>query len=171
MTIHRCKNFLLLALTACSFTAAAAPGGPIGGIIVKGGKNPGGQMHVLATTDANGKFKLQVEEGGAYRFEFVAPDKAAESQRMARGFAIDYVIQARVQPAPGRDPVMAINRPLKVSAHLKAGELLLTLPRGGVLMSGTVHAPATEAASPITERAIQESGVSVAPTKPKGSSK
>lgn len=169
MTIYCCKNLVLLALTACAIAAAAAPGGPIGGIIVKGGKNPGGQMHVLATTDANGKFKLQVEEGGAYRFEFVAPDKPAESPRLARGFAIDYVIQARVQQSPGRDPVMAINRPLKVSTHLKAGELLLTLPRGGVLMSGTLQSPAN-ATSPVPQRGIQESGVSVSPTKSKDSS-
>ena len=169
MTIHCCKNLVLLALTACAIAAAAAPGGPIGGIIVKGGKNPGGQMHVLATTDANGKFKLQVEEGGAYRFEFVAPDQAAESPRLSRGFAIDYVIQARLRPAPGRDPVMAINRPLRVSTHLKTGELLLTLPRGGVLMSGTLQSPAT-AASSVPQHGIRESGVSVPPTKSKDNS-
>jgi hypothetical protein len=34
------------------------PGTPIGGIIVKGGKNPGGQMFVQTTTDANGAYTL-----------------------------------------------------------------------------------------------------------------
>jgi hypothetical protein len=34
------------------------PGTPIGGIIVKGGKNPGGQMFVQTTTDANGDYSL-----------------------------------------------------------------------------------------------------------------
>ncbi|MES2515144.1 MAG: GEVED domain-containing protein [Bacteroidota bacterium] len=34
------------------------PGTPIGGIIVKGGKNPGGQMFVQTTTDSNGDYSL-----------------------------------------------------------------------------------------------------------------
>jgi hypothetical protein len=34
------------------------PGTPIGGIIVKGGKNPGGQMFVQTTTDAAGNYTL-----------------------------------------------------------------------------------------------------------------
>jgi len=34
------------------------PGGPIGGIIVKGGKNPGGQMFVQTVTDINGDYSL-----------------------------------------------------------------------------------------------------------------
>jgi hypothetical protein len=34
------------------------PGNPIGGIIVKGGKNPGGQMFVQTTTNSNGTYTL-----------------------------------------------------------------------------------------------------------------
>lgn len=34
------------------------PGGPIGGIVVKGGKNPGGQMFVQTLTDASGQYTL-----------------------------------------------------------------------------------------------------------------
>jgi hypothetical protein len=34
------------------------PGTPIGGIIVKGGKNPGGQMYVQTLTDASGNYTL-----------------------------------------------------------------------------------------------------------------
>ncbi|MDF2452277.1 MAG: hypothetical protein K0S26_1781 [Bacteroidota bacterium] len=37
----------------------AAPGNPIGGIIVKGGKNPGGQMFVQTMTDTSGAYVLQ----------------------------------------------------------------------------------------------------------------
>jgi hypothetical protein len=36
----------------------AVPGNPIGGIIVKGGKNPGGQMFVQTTTGTNGTYTL-----------------------------------------------------------------------------------------------------------------
>lgn len=36
-----------------------SPGQPIGGIVVKGGRNPGGLMFVQATTDANGTYTLQ----------------------------------------------------------------------------------------------------------------
>lgn len=36
----------------------SAPGNPIGGIIVKGGKNPGGQMFMQTVTDVNGSYTL-----------------------------------------------------------------------------------------------------------------
>ncbi|MES2567027.1 MAG: T9SS type A sorting domain-containing protein [Bacteroidota bacterium] len=39
-------------------SGVAAPGSPIGGIIVKGGKNPGGQMFVQTTTAADGTYTL-----------------------------------------------------------------------------------------------------------------
>lgn len=42
-------------------------GGPIGGIIVKGGKNPGGQMRTM-TTDENGMFEFTGLEAGSYTF-------------------------------------------------------------------------------------------------------
>lgn len=35
-----------------------APGGPIGGIVVKGGRNPGGQMFVQTTTNSAGQYTL-----------------------------------------------------------------------------------------------------------------
>ena len=42
----------------CSEFKPTVPGTPIGGIIVKGGKNPGGQMFVQTTTDALGNYTL-----------------------------------------------------------------------------------------------------------------
>ena len=48
------------------------PGTPIGGIIVKGGKNPGGQMLTM-TTDENGEFSLDVTEPGNYVFRISNP--------------------------------------------------------------------------------------------------
>jgi hypothetical protein len=53
-----------------------SPGNPIGGIIVKGGKNPGGgQMRVM--TDNNGQFELTITEAGNYRFVLSAPAEPA----------------------------------------------------------------------------------------------
>lgn len=48
------------------------PGQPIGGIIVKGGRNPGGQMMTLTTND-NGEFSLDAKEAGTYSFEISYP--------------------------------------------------------------------------------------------------
>jgi hypothetical protein len=45
---------------------AARPGTPIGGIIVKGGKNPGGQMRQLQTNDY-GEFEYKGLDAGNYR--------------------------------------------------------------------------------------------------------
>lgn len=56
----------------------ARPGGPIGGIIVKGGKNPGGQMRTL-TSDANGVVTLKDLPAGNYKFRITAPAKVNNS--------------------------------------------------------------------------------------------
>lgn len=45
----------------------AAPGNPIGGIIVKGGKNPGGSFFSI-TADENGNFELTDLQPGSYTF-------------------------------------------------------------------------------------------------------
>ncbi|WP_343530803.1 hypothetical protein [Pedobacter sp.] len=46
--------------------AMAKPGNPIGGIIVKGGKNPGGN-YIILPTDGNGKVDFEVLEQGNYK--------------------------------------------------------------------------------------------------------
>lgn len=43
-----------------------APGNPIGGIIVKGGKNPGGQLFSQTTTDSNGDYFFDNLPAGDY---------------------------------------------------------------------------------------------------------
>lgn len=44
---------------------AARPGSPIGGIIVKGGKNPGGLLRTIST-DENGEFEYEGLDAGNY---------------------------------------------------------------------------------------------------------
>jgi hypothetical protein len=48
---------------------AMRPGNPIGGIIVKGGKNPGGQLFTLLTNE-DGEFEYKGLEAGKYSLEF-----------------------------------------------------------------------------------------------------
>jgi len=50
----------------------ASPGQPIGGIVVKGGKNPGGSMLTI-TTNSDGTFSLNGIQAGNYRFVITAP--------------------------------------------------------------------------------------------------
>jgi len=50
----------------------AHPGNPIGGIIVKGGKNPGGNTLTI-TTNSDGTFRLNGIKAGNYRFIIMAP--------------------------------------------------------------------------------------------------
>ncbi len=162
------KHIAFLILAVLSLSAVAAPGTPIGGIIVKGGKNPGGQMLMLGTTDANGKFDVKIAEEGEYKLEFVAPNKVAPGALEAPG--IDYMMQAAVQPGEGRDTAPA-SRPVKVSSTLKNAELLLTVPKGGAAVRGVLYEPRGAAGvNPLSERAINENGVSVKATKPKGGS-
>jgi len=51
----------------------AKPGSPIGGIVVKGGKNPGGNMLIVSSND-NGEFELNGLETGEYQFVLSAPE-------------------------------------------------------------------------------------------------
>lgn len=51
---------------------ARVAGTPIGGIIVKGGKNPGGQMFTVVT-NANGEIILNNLEAGNYKFVVMSP--------------------------------------------------------------------------------------------------
>lgn len=59
--------------------ALAAPGSPIGGIVVKGGKNPGGSFTNL-TVSENGTLQFEVLEAGSYQFIIQTPGDGAESK-------------------------------------------------------------------------------------------
>ncbi|MEZ7867016.1 MAG: hypothetical protein QMB37_06160, partial [Paludibacteraceae bacterium] len=51
------------------------PGNPIGGIVVKGGRNPGGQLLTIVADD-QGSFELKNLEKGVYEFSLTNPSKA-----------------------------------------------------------------------------------------------
>lgn len=53
--------------------AMAKPGSPIGGIVVKGGKNPGGDMNLVSNN--NGEILLDDLEMGSYTFQISAPEQ------------------------------------------------------------------------------------------------
>ncbi|MFT3678000.1 MAG: hypothetical protein QM781_19065 [Chitinophagaceae bacterium] len=55
------------------YNGMAKPGSPIGGIVVKGGKNPGGNMLVVSSNES-GEFELNGLEAGEYQFVLSAPD-------------------------------------------------------------------------------------------------
>lgn len=57
---------------------ARVSGTPIGGIVVKGGKNPGGQMFTIVT-NANGEFILNNLEAGNYKLVVMGPTQKEKS--------------------------------------------------------------------------------------------
>lgn len=61
-----------------------SPGNPIGGVIVKGGKNPGGNMIIITTND-NGEFALKGLEAGDYKFVITAPEQPAGKSISEKG--------------------------------------------------------------------------------------
>ena len=74
------KLSITLAFIFCTlavFAQANRPGTPIGGIIVKGGKNPGGQM-MTTTTNEMGEIVLNILEAGNYKFTITAPQQNTE---------------------------------------------------------------------------------------------
>ncbi len=52
-------------------TAMAMPGNPIGGVIVKGGKNPGGGNAINAVTNENGEVTFTISEAGEYTLQVI----------------------------------------------------------------------------------------------------
>ena len=62
---------------AHSDMGAMRPGQPIGGIVVKGGRNPGPNSFNL-TTNENGEITVNVSEPGEYKFQVTANDIAAK---------------------------------------------------------------------------------------------
>jgi len=59
---------------------SARPGSPIGGIVVKGGKNPGGNMTNL-TVDKNGTIQFEVLEAGDYKFIIQTPENLSPGKQ------------------------------------------------------------------------------------------
>ncbi|RZK57808.1 MAG: hypothetical protein EOO91_09440 [Pedobacter sp.] len=80
------KLSIILAFIFCTLAVIAQanrPGTPIGGIIVKGGKNPGGQM-MTTTTNDKGEIVLNILEAGNYKFTITAPQTAVAEQAASK---------------------------------------------------------------------------------------
>lgn len=60
-------NYMLVFTLPTHNPSALVSGNPIGGIIVKGGKNPGGS-NLQVTTNVNGQAYLTIMEAGNYKF-------------------------------------------------------------------------------------------------------
>ncbi|PWF54725.1 hypothetical protein [Massilia glaciei] len=154
----------VLTLALASLSAAAAPGSPIGGIIVKGGKNPGGQMLVLATTDASGKFSIKFAESGEYQLAFVGAARRTAGGRDA-DLQLDYMVRAN-QTSGARGMAPTARQSARFAGNAHTAQLFVKVPPGGAEIAGVLRVGAAPDASPAAERAINESGVSVkSPTK------
>lgn len=166
-----CGLTLVVSINALALTdtpaqiVAKKPGQPIGGIIVKGGKNPGGQMLVQTTTDANGKFTMAFTEGGEYQLRFdqagmkaqaaqaaqVAQSKTSPGAKVNTSITLDYSVNA----------TNSTNRQAPIHKKIENDLILITIPAGGASVSGVVNLSDIAMASETVERSINESGVSV----------
>ena len=167
MNFTAMRTFLAITLLYVSSAVLAAPGTPIGGITVKGGKNPGGQMRTLATTDASGAFTIRFAEGGDYRLQFDGSSSKDASARMKAGLQVDYAIKrtAELVAAKGQAPNASRHTPFH--NKLDNGQMLVAIPKGGGEVRGVLRTLATPDTAPAA-RAITESGVSASQPKPKG---
>lgn len=108
----------------------AAPGSPIGGIVVKGGKNPGGNM--LLVTDEDGGFELTGLEMGSYEFKLTAPDEAQAKSISEKGLKRS---DASAVATPDQSQGKSINekgaKRVDASALAKPGS-----PIGGIVVKG-----------------------------------
>ena len=150
------KLVSLLTLAVVSIAAVAGPGEPIGGIVVKGGKNPGGQMLVLATTDSKGRFDIAFPEEGEYRIELGMGAKTTLREAPTGEARLDYVVTpmcCRSQAKP-----TDASRTTILSNNLKNARLLIVVPKGGADISGAFQSAATKK-GPTANKGIQENGI------------
>lgn len=146
---NKMLSFILISAFAVS-DLSAAPRTPIGGIIVKGGKNPGGQMLVRATTDSNGSFTVNFTEGGEYSVEFERPNAGKNSGgKVDAEMQLDYTMQTSAKSAGRR------------SFSNKTGKdaTIITVPEGGAIIKGTLRSSGSFQAPKAVPKAITQSGI------------
>ena len=159
----------LIATIVCASAAMAVPGTPIGGIIVKGGKNPGGQMLVLATTAANGKFTIHFSEGGEYRLEFVGQSSKELAERARAGLQLDYILRAKADiPADLKHVTPGIGRHTPFHNKFTNGSILVAMPAGGGTVSGELRSVTTGDNKQPLKKGINEASVPVQSPPSKG---
>jgi hypothetical protein len=141
MKLSRVKIVAILLLAVVATSALAAPGQPIGGIVVKGGRNPGGQMLVLGTTDTKGAFKVKFADGGEYQLDFGDGAGKGLTARDAGDVRLDYAVRANVD-AVGETKSRSSGPSL--SARFPGNSIccrvLLSVPKGGAEVSGILQA-------------------------------
>lgn len=168
MNVTALRVLLAATLVYASSAVLAAPGEPIGGIVVKGGSNPGGQMQILATTDASGEFAVTFEEGGDYWLQFDRRTSDIGEPSQAE-LEVDYAINkhdagSAAEPA---GQAQQAGRHAHLHSRLDNGRMVVAVPEGGAEIRGVLRSVAAASASPAA-RSICESGVSCSPPKPKG---
>lgn len=169
MNINAAKMITAMILAFFVHAASAAPGTPIGGIIVKGGKNPGGQMLVLTTTGADGSFTIEFAEGGEYRLVFEGKSSKESAERVKAGMQLEYVVQARNKMAAGsKQQASRTDRHTPFHNKVENAQTIVVVPPGGGMVRGTLQSLSSSDPGHAAERAINESGVSVKSPPPKG---
>ena len=150
------KLVSLLTLAVVSIAAVAAPGNPIGGIIVKGGKNPGGQMLVLATTDSKGRFDIAFPDEGEYRIEFGVGANTTLREDPIGELRLDYV--ATPMCCRSQSKSIDASRTTILSNNFNNAPLLIVVPKGGADISGAFQSEATKK-GPAAGKGITQSGI------------
>jgi hypothetical protein len=149
--------------------ASAAPGEPIGGIVVKGGKNPGGQMLVLTTTGADGSFTIEFAEGGEYRLVFEGKSRKQSAERVQAGMQLEYVVQARNKmTVSSKQHASSMSRHTPFHNKIENAQTIVVVPQGGGIVRGALQSLNSSDSGQAADRAINESGVSVKSPPPKG---
>lgn len=140
MNIRASRTIAIIFAMLCIPTIAAAPGNPIGGIIVKGGKNPAGQMRALATTDRNGEFTIEFREGGEYKiaFEFKAGDQ--RRNQIKDGMQLEYTLKSSGTAAHSMTRQASRTVPsATVLVKIDRAPILIAIPTNGATVSGKIQ--------------------------------
>jgi hypothetical protein len=102
-------------------------GEPIGGIIVKGGRNPGGSL-LTVTTNTKGEFEFEVKDRGDYLFVLTASPELEATARRAAKKAAKQTISSKENPL--------YNSPGTVGSNPIYNGFVAGGPIGGIVVKG-----------------------------------
>lgn len=143
------RTLAAMAVLYVSLTALALAGAPIKGVIVKGGRNPQGDLHNLSTTDASGKFTVEFADGGEYRLQFEGPSGQDLGDVAQAGAHLDYTVSAKDQDDASARKKSTGDYGLATKFSVEVGrkaQIVVTVPQGGGQISGVLQSADTPTA-------------------------
>jgi len=122
-------------------------------------------MRALATTDADGQFRIQFADGGDYMLEFDGISNREFAARMKAGVDVHYSVRGKASDGRGGD---VANRHTPFHNKQPIARIIVNVPNGGGTVSGRLETRDPAGSEAATARAINEAGMAPLPNSTNG---